>query len=166
MWSWSASLERRAVQPSLPYDIVAEQLDFGVSERDSARHRQQQLTGPTSQCHGALAMFVGPSDGALLERDRPFTGGTQTGIGGVQMYGVATLDRQRLAVFSALNHNALEKFVDPVGCHVRVQCEVGTDRDGGVGPVHRILVKPPPNPPMGRPRSQEGPQRSFPTRLF
>src|SRR5689334_9978616 len=113
MWSWCAklpcdpALERRTVQPALPHAIVAEQLDSRVGERPPAQDRQQQLGGTTAQRGAALAMLMRPRDPALLDGDGPLAGFTQAGIGGVQVQGVALLERKRRPVGARLDLDPL-----------------------------------------------------------
>ena len=79
----------------------------------------------------------------------------------MQVQGVAVVQRQRRSPAPGLDHDSLEEFGDPVGRHVGRECKVGSDRDGGVGPVHRRLVQSPPDPPVRRTGSEEGPYRRF-----
>ena len=59
------------------------------------------------------------------DADRPLAGFAQPGIGGVQVQGVAVLERQRRPLASGLDRDPLEPFGDPVGRHVGCEREIG-----------------------------------------
>ena len=77
------------------------------------------------------------------------------------MHGVAVLKRQWCPVASGLDRDALEPFGDPVGRDIGLEREVTPECDGGVGPVHRHLMQPAPDPPVRRTRPEKSPDRGF-----
>src|ERR1700744_2445719 len=156
---WAPRLERRVVEPVLPYGGLTEHGDIGVGDRNSPNDCQQQVDGIAAQRHCALVVTVGPRDAVLVGADGPFTGSPQTGIGGVQMHGLAVFQRQRCVDASCLSRDPLKPFADSIGCQLGCDRIVEPERERGVGPMHGRLVQATPQPPVRRPRAQKRPHR-------
>ena len=165
MWSWSASLKRRAVQPSLPYGIVAERsISVSVSETLRVIASSSSVAPPRSATVPLPCSWdqvIAPCPRATVHSPAfPRPG---------RWHADATcrcLRAEAPPVVAGLNHNALKEFGDSVGCHGGVQGEVASDRDRGISPVDGRLMQSTPQPPISRAAVPRSPHRGLHTGLF